>query len=258
MLAGYPHLLAAARRLQWDDGALALGPDARAFAALPDDERAVLRRLLCGFAVAEAAVAAHLAPFADAAEDPVAAACFAAQAVDEERHARFFARVVREVCRVDDPAGLCPAGVHELFGVELPERAAALATGAVGLTDAVALYHLVLEGVAFGVGQDALLGRLDALPAVRDGVARVQADERWHVGLGLVALTQAGATPVADVADLAARAARCWDVPGLDVGLAAARHARRLALLAREAQAPAAVSTASGSPHDVRSGGGTR
>lgn len=231
-LAGYDHLLAAARRLRWDDAALDLAAEAPAFAALPGDDRAALTRLLCGFAVAEQAVAEHLAPFAAAAPSGAARACFAAQAEDERRHARFFARAVREVCRVEDPAGHTAPGVHALFGEELPRRAAALAAGTIALDDAVALYHLVLEGVAFGVGQDALLGRLapTSLDALRAGVTRVQADERWHLGLGLLALTEAGGEPP-DVADLARAAAGCWDVPGLDADAAGRRHARRLTLL---------------------------
>lgn len=232
VLAGYHHLLQAAQRLQWDDAALDLAADAAAYAALPAEEQSELTRLLCGFAVAESAVAEQLAPFvAAAAADPAARACFAAQAVDEQRHARFFARVVVEVCGLRDPAATCPPAVHRLFGEELPRRAAALAGGSASLTDAVALYHLVLEGVAFGVGQEALLARLDRLPHVRAGVLRVQADERWHVGLGLVALTGRRAPLPGDVGELAAVAARCWDVPGLDADAAARRHARRLALL---------------------------
>ena len=46
---------------------------------------------------------------------------------------------------------------------------------------------MLLEGVVFDVGQYALLDDLadGALPGVREGIERVERDERWHVGFGL-------------------------------------------------------------------------
>ena len=46
---------------------------------------------------------------------------------------------------------------------------------------------MLLEGVVFDAGQHALLDDLadGALPGVREGIERVQRDERWHVGFGL-------------------------------------------------------------------------
>jgi ribonucleoside-diphosphate reductase beta chain len=46
---------------------------------------------------------------------------------------------------------------------------------------------MLLEGVVFDAGQYALLDDLadGALPGVREGIERIQADERWHVGFGL-------------------------------------------------------------------------
>ena len=54
--------------------------------------------------------------------------------------------------------------------------------------DAVALYHLVLEGVVFSAGQNALLAQLRRtgdLPGLCEGMGRVVADERWHIGFGV-------------------------------------------------------------------------
>ncbi|UTI63657.1 hypothetical protein NBH00_20225 [Paraconexibacter antarcticus] len=242
-LAGYDHLLAAGRRLQWDDAAVDLRADAAAWPALDPALAARVTALVAGFCVAEVAVAAHLHPFGPAAGNPSAAACFALQAQDERRHARFFARAAAEVLGIDPDTGaraFAAPGVLALFETDLPALADRLAAGDAALPEAVGLYHLVLEGIVFAIGQEALLDTLTVagvLPGVRDGLARVQGDERWHVGLGVMCLQDAGGTAEAgDVATLAARAAAAW---GPDVATperverALAVHARRLTVLAR-------------------------
>ena len=214
MLAGYDHLLAAARRLQWDADAIDLAPDRAGVRALAPPDRATLSELATGFWVAEHAVAAELEPFVVAAGAGSAArACFAAQARDEARHAHFFDRVAREVLGMAPAAAraAAPAAIRELFEVGLPKAARTLAADATRLPAAVGLYHLVLEGIVFAAGQDALLellDRHDRLPGVRAGTARVQADERWHVGLGVLHLQRVGAA--IDVAGPAAEAIAAW------------------------------------------------
>lgn len=56
---------------------------------------------------------------------------------------------------------------------------------------------MVLEGMVFGAGQHALLEDLedDALPGIREGVQRVERDERWHIGFGLPCLVEAQPSP---------------------------------------------------------------
>jgi ribonucleoside-diphosphate reductase beta chain len=51
---------------------------------------------------------------------------------------------------------------------------------------------MLLEGVVFDAGQHALLDDLadGALPGVREGVRRVELDERWHIGFGLRCLIE--------------------------------------------------------------------
>lgn len=232
--AGYDHLLRAAEKLRWDERPLDLAGDAVAFAASGAAEQAAVRRLVAGFCVAESAVATELGPFVTASEDPALRACFEAQADDERRHARFFGRVAAEVCGIEAPRALADPAVLELFEERLPARAAALAAGECGLADAVALYHLVLEGIVFAAGQEALLALVADLPAVCEGVLRVQGDERWHVGLGVTCLADAGLEPEAVEALLAeaAGAARAWgaDVIGeAQVAHALELHRRRLA-----------------------------
>jgi ribonucleoside-diphosphate reductase beta chain len=100
-----------------------------------------------------------------------------------------------------------PAAVLELFEVRLPEMAAELAAGRTGLAEGVSLYHMVLEGVIFDAAHHALREDLadGALPGVREGVERVELDERWHIGFGLRCLIEA--RPSRDLLDdLLARA----------------------------------------------------
>jgi ribonucleoside-diphosphate reductase beta chain len=216
MLAGYDHLLAAARRASWDAEAIALDRDAAAAARLTDCDRAQLTALVAGFCLAEHAVAEELAPYVRAAgemgDDPTARECFAAQARDEARHARFFERVAGEVLGLRLPAAGAPAAIASLFEQELPDAARALAADAAPdtMAAAVGLYHLVLEGIAFAVGQDALhgLATRTGLSGIADGVGRVQDDERWHVGLGVLHLQRLGSA--VDVSGPSLRALAAW------------------------------------------------
>jgi ribonucleoside-diphosphate reductase beta chain len=201
-LSTYSQIVA---KLQWEPAAIDLAPDGRAWSSLPDERRERLTTLLAGFCVAEDAVAEHLTPFADAAEhvDTMMMWIFFLQRRDEDRHAQFFDRVAVEVLRLpgDTPAQrraaartLVPEALLELFEVRLPAVAAELAAGGVGILDGVRLYHMVLEGAVFTAGQRALLDDLQdgALPGIREGVAHVELDERWHVGFGVRCLTEAG------------------------------------------------------------------
>jgi ribonucleoside-diphosphate reductase beta chain len=233
MLAGYDHLLAAARRLQWDAEAIDLAADRPAADRLPAADRASVAELVTGFLVAEHAVAAELDPWIAAAGDPLARECFAAQQRDELRHARFFARVATEVLGLDPAtaSAAAPATIRELFETTLPATARSLAADTGTMAGAVGLYHLVLEGIVFAVGQEALLALASAhaLRGVAAGVARVQADERWHVGLGVLHLQRLGAAVNVDARAREALAA--WE-PAIATPQRIARvmatHARRM------------------------------
>jgi ribonucleoside-diphosphate reductase beta chain len=131
-------------------------------------------------------------------------------------------------------AGVARETMMDLFGVRLPAMAAELAAGRTGLGEGVRLYHMLLEGVVSDAGQHALLDDLadGALPGVREGVERVELDERWHVGFGLRCLIEA--QPSEDLLDdLLARAqeaAAAWGdaVPAGTREHSARRCARRL------------------------------
>ena len=202
-LSSFSHIVA---RLQWDATAIDLAPDARAWPGLPAERRRRLATLLAGFCVAEEAVSEHLTPFTGATEDTLVAWVFFLQRRDEERHALLFDRIAGEVLGLPGatPAqrraaarAHVPPGVLELFEVRLPAMAAELAAGRTRLADGLSLYHMLLEGIVFAAGQRALLEDLEdgALPGVREGVRRVDLDERWHIGFGLRCLIDADPSP---------------------------------------------------------------
>ena len=219
-----------AGRLQWDPMAIDLVPDARAWPELPEERRQRLTTLLCGFCVTEEAVAEHLTPFGAAAQrismasdETLVAWCFFLQRRDEVRHSQLFDRIAGEVLGLpgDTPQdrrasardNVAPA-VLELFEERLPAMSAELHDGRIGLSEGLILYHMILEGVVFEAGQRALLDDLDdgALPGVREGVKRVELDERWHIGFGLRCLTEAQPSQelLTDLLGRAESAAAAW------------------------------------------------
>jgi ribonucleoside-diphosphate reductase beta chain len=210
-------------RLQWDAKAIDLAPDARAWPGLPEERRERLTTVLAGFRVAEDAVAEHLAPFGAAANNSLIAWVLYLQRRDEQRHAILFDRIAAEVLelpggtedgRRDAARELAPAGVLELFEERLPTMAGELAAGRTGVDAGIGLYHMILEGIVLYAGQRALLADLEdgALPGVREGVRRVELDERWHIGFGLRCLIDAQPSPevIDEVLATAEDAATAW------------------------------------------------
>ena len=243
-------------RLQWDATAIDLKPDARAWPELPAERRERLTTLLAGFRVAEDSVAEHLVPFADRAEhvDTMMMWLFFLQRRDEDRHTQFFDRVAAEVMQLpgdspderrDAARALVPDPLLKLFEVRLPALAAELAAGRAEILDGVALYHMILEGAVFSAGQKALLDDLadGVLPGIREGVERVEKDERWHVGFGVRCLTEAKRPDVLDhVFDRATAAAAAWgEVVDPETRSYAVGLVRRRLAIAGLVDAPSAV-----------------
>ena len=210
-------------RLQWDARAIDLAPDARAWPELPDERRERLTTLLAGFRVAEDAVAEHIAPFGEAANNSLVAWVLYLQRRDEQRHAVMFDRIAAEVLelpgdtadeRLDAAREHAPAGVLELFEEQLPAMAGELAAGRTGIDTGIGLYHMILEGIVLLAGQRALVADLEdgAMPGVLEGVERVERDERWHIGFGLRCLIDAQPAPelIDDVLASAEDAASAW------------------------------------------------
>jgi ribonucleoside-diphosphate reductase beta chain len=218
-------------RLHWNPAAIDFTPDVEAWPELPSERRHRVMTLLAGFCVAEEAVATELAPFTDAARkatltstENLMAWVFYLQRRDEQRHARLFDRIGAEVLGLvgDTPVqrreaarAYAPAAMLDLFEERLPALAAELAAGDTGLGEGVSLYHMLLEGVVFDAGQHALLDDLadGALPGVREGIERVERDERWHVGFGLRCLVETQPSPEL-LDDLLVRAGEVAEVWG--------------------------------------------
>jgi ribonucleoside-diphosphate reductase beta chain len=197
-----------AARKQWDAAAIDLAPDVRAWQELPDERRQRLTTILAGFRVAEDAVAENLTPFVVAAnretlasQESLMAWTFSLQRRDEARHARLFDRIAAEVLGLPGETPderraaareYAPPAIRELFEDQLPALTAELTAGEAGLGEGVSLYHMLLEGVVFNAGTNALLEDLadGALPGVREGAERIERDERWHVGFGLRCLIE--------------------------------------------------------------------
>ncbi|MBV9422405.1 MAG: hypothetical protein JOZ98_05825 [Solirubrobacterales bacterium] len=241
-------------RRQWNPMAIDLAPDARAWPGLPDERRRRLTTLLAGFRVAEDAVSEELTPFADVmgqdrsmwSDETLLAWVLFLQRRDEDRHTQFFDRVAEEVLRLPGATPEerraaarehVPPAVLELFEVRLPALAAELAAGRAELSEGIGLYHMVLEGIVFDAGQHALLDDLQdgALPGIREGVERVELDERWHIGFGLRCLIEARPSPelLEDVLAQAEEAASAWGdaVPAATRERTAHKAARRLSVV---------------------------
>jgi ribonucleoside-diphosphate reductase beta chain len=249
-------------RRQWNPAAIDLTADARAWPELPEERRRRLTTLLAGFCVAEDAVAEHLAPFASVARESTMASqeslmawVFFLQRRDEQRHARLFDRIGEEVLglpgatpadRRDAARADVPPAMLELFEERLPAMAAALGAGRAGLGEGVGLYHMLLEGVVFDAGQHTLLDDLadGALPGVREGVERVERDERWHVGFGLRCLIESQPSPdlLDELLARADQAAEAWGdaVPRATREQSAHRVAHRLGVAKLSARRAAA------------------
>jgi ribonucleoside-diphosphate reductase beta chain len=225
MFTRYDSFVILAETLQWDEATIDFAPDKGAWLALDDTENARVLGLIAGFCIAESAVSGHLGSFQAAASSDWVAACFRAQAHDEHRHARFFDRVAAEVAAVpgadvaarqDVLRTLISPELVALFEERLPATALRLAEDREGLTAAVGLYHMVLEGVVLLAGQNALLDTLDhlsvRLPGVRRGVELVLRDERWHIAFGTRLVQGAGLSPeeVEELLVLGQAAAGAW------------------------------------------------
>jgi ribonucleoside-diphosphate reductase beta chain len=251
MFTRYDSFVILADTLQWDEATIDFTPDKAAWPTLNDTEKPRILGLIAGFCIAESAVSGHLGSFQSAASDDWVAACFRAQARDEHRHARFFDRVAAEVAsipgadtaaRQDVLRTLISPELVALFEERLPATAVRLAEDREGLTAAVGLYHMVLEGVVLLAGQNALLDALNrlsaGLPGVRRGVELVLRDERWHIGFGtrLVQGSELSQEDVEAILALGQAASGAWgDLVSADAAERAVQmHRNRLRTVGRK------------------------
>jgi ribonucleotide reductase beta subunit family protein with ferritin-like domain len=156
----------------------------------------------CLFFWGEDAVADNLSPYIDAAPREEQKYFLTTQQVDEARHAVFFKRFMQEVCGIGDgsmASGLqavapqLTPGFRKIFG-RLDRMADELRAdhSPAKLAAAVTLYHIVVEAALAQPGQHFICGYLekrDQLPAFREGMANIAADEQRHIGFGVKLLS---------------------------------------------------------------------
>jgi hypothetical protein len=150
----------------------------------------------------EDAVADNLSPYIDAAPLEEQKYFLTTQQVDEARHAVFFKRFMQEVCDVGaGPTSsslqaikpqLSP-GFKKIFD-RLDRMADELRAdrSPAQLAAAVTLYHIVIEAALAQPGQHFIcsyLERRDQLPAFREGMQNISADEQRHIGFGVKLLS---------------------------------------------------------------------
>src|SRR5580692_9019928 len=150
----------------------------------------------------EDAVADNLSPYIDAAPLEEQKYFLATQQVDEARHAVFFKRFMQEVCGIGSgsmASGLAAvkpqltSGFRKIFD-RLDRMADELRAdhSPAKLAAAVTLYHIVVEAALAQPGQHFICGYLekrDQLPAFREGMANIAADEQRHIGFGVKLLS---------------------------------------------------------------------
>jgi len=146
----------------------------------------------------EDAVADNLSPYIDAAPREEQKYFLTTQQVDEARHAVFFKRFMQEVCGIGDgsmSSGLqaikpqLTPGFRTIFD-RLDRMADELRAdrSPAQLAAAVTLYHIVIEAALAQPGQHFICSYLeqrDQLPAFREGMQNIAADEQRHIGFGV-------------------------------------------------------------------------
>jgi hypothetical protein len=199
----YADLYARWERGNWSATELDFTEDARQWREdFTDFERQAALWNYCLFFWGEDAVADNLSPYIDAAPLEEQKYFLATQQVDEARHAVFFKRFMQEVCEIGDgsmSSGLeaikpqLTPGFRKIFD-RLDEMADELRAdrSPAQLAAAVTLYHIVIEAALAQPGQHFICSYLDErdqLPAFRDGMANIAADEQRHIGFGVKLLS---------------------------------------------------------------------
>lgn len=150
----------------------------------------------------EDAVADNLSPYIDAAPREEQKYFLTTQQVDEARHAVFFKRFMQEVCGVG--AGSAKSGLEAIKPQLTPgfrkifERLDTMADelrkdrSPAKLAAAVTLYHVIIEASLAQPGQHFICSYLEernVLPAFREGMRNIAADEQRHIGFGVKLLS---------------------------------------------------------------------
>jgi hypothetical protein len=199
----YADLYARWERGNWRATELDFTEDARQWREdFTEFERQAALWNYCLFFWGEDAVADNLSPYIDAAPLEEQKYFLTTQQVDEARHAVFFMRFMQEVCDIGDGSmsgGLSAIkpqltpGFRKIFD-RLDRMADELRAdrSPAKLAAAVTLYHIVIESALAQPGQHFICSYLeerDQLPAFREGMGNIAADEQRHIGFGVKLLS---------------------------------------------------------------------
>jgi putative sterol carrier protein len=198
-MPSYRELYLRWERLNWAVSDLDFSRDRDDWLALDQHHRDRLLWTLAAFYVAEQRVAATLTPYVAAAPLLEQKIFLTTQCVDEARHAMFFDRWFQEVIaagdgdlskRLKSSRQWVGPGFAPLFDVYLEDVTSQLRDDPTDLrhfAKAMAVYHLVIEGVLALTGQKFILQWARAeqiLPGFRAGFTAVARDESRHVAFG--------------------------------------------------------------------------
>ena len=198
-LISYEDLYARWERGNWCATELDFTEDARQWReSFTDFERQAALWNYCLFFWGEDAVADNLSPYIDAAPREEQKYFLTTQQVDEARHAVFFKRFMQEVCGIGDgtmASGLqaikpqLTSGFRKIFDrLDVMADELRADRSPAKLAAAVTLYHVVIEAALAQPGQHFICGYLqerDVLPAFRQGMENIAADEQRHIGFGV-------------------------------------------------------------------------
>ena len=186
-------------RLNWSVADLDFSQDRDDWLALDQHHKDRLLWTLAAFYVAEQRVAATLTPYVTAAPLLEQKIFLTTQCVDEQRHAVFFDRWFQEVVaagdgdlaeRLKSSRKWVGPGFGPLFDVYLESVTSELRENPNDIAlfaKAIAVYHIVIEGVLALTGQKFILAwarNNGLLPGFRAGFTAVARDESRHVAFG--------------------------------------------------------------------------
>jgi ribonucleoside-diphosphate reductase beta chain len=172
---------------------------------IPPEERFQRMYGLSSFFVGEQKVADELGPIMRAAPTEAQRIFLSTQIADEARHVRFFDRFFSEVGvlegadelrqRLDALDQHLNDAFRTLFDELLKSRVDRLGSNPDdrdALVEAVALYHMVIEGMLALTGQHFIIDyneRVGTLPGFVEGFSNVARDEHRHIAFGVRFLT---------------------------------------------------------------------
>lgn len=204
-LLTYEELYSLWERQQWLTQDLDFSRDREDWQSFDEEERFQRMYGLSAFFIGEQKVADELGPIMRAAPTEDQRIFLCTQIADEARHVRFFERFYREVgvLGVEElPQMLERTSEHlnedfgRLFDGMLKARTDRLSAepeDTEALVEAVALYHMVIEGMLALTGQHFIMDyneREGTLPAFVEGFQNVARDEHRHVAFGSVFLRE--------------------------------------------------------------------